>query len=618
MNIVTFDFETYYDSDYSLRKMTPVEYILDPRFELIGCAVRDNTGCVFLEHDEFLQYLRGMPPDTAVVSFNALFDMCVLAWRCNVVPDLMIDALGMARAMLAAHLRSLSLEKVVEHLGLGAKGKTIFKVQGMTRQMIKDAGLWPEYVRYACDDAELAYAIFKNLLARGYPLEELAVMDTVLRCGVIPQFQLDTGVLADHLHLTQVQKQELLRRCGMEERSALMSNDRFADALRSLGIEPPMKVSPATGEITYAFAKTDLAFTDLEEHDDPAVQALVSARLGVKSTIEETRTQRLMKIAALQWPDGSPWMPIPLRYSGAHTHRLSGDWKLNFQNLPRGGALRRALVAPKGKMVVAADASQIEARLVAWFCGQQDLVDAFDRGEDVYASFASTVFGFPVDKRNFPTERFIGKTAILGLGYGMGWKKFQRTVLVQSRNQLGKEIVLSDDEAQRIVRTYRTKYSQIPRMWRRLNSMLPTMTDPNLQQDIHPVTFQYQKVILPNGLALNYLNLRYENDEWRYDFGGKWKRLFGGKLLENIIQALSRICTMDAAVAVRRRLKKDFGQAIRLAMQVHDELVYVVPEYLVVTMKSLLIEEMRRRPVWGPDIPLDSEANHGPSYGEAK
>ena len=171
-----------------------------------------------------------------------------------------------------------------------------------------------------------------------------------------------------------------------------MSNDKFAVALRNLGVEPPMKTSLVTGKEAYAFARTDPEFIALEEHDNPEVQTLVAARLGHKSTLEETRTERLTSISRLRWPGTLQGkLPIPLRYSGAHTHRLSGDWSLNMQNLPRGGALRRAVIAPPEHKVVAADASQIEARMAAWICGQVDLVQQFANKEDVYSTFASRI-----------------------------------------------------------------------------------------------------------------------------------------------------------------------------------------------------------------------------------
>ena len=619
MKTIFVDVETYYSNDYSLRKMTPVEYILDPRFECIGWAVAEgNNPATWMSPQEFQAYLKSFTDDVALVSHNALFDMPVVAWRMGFVPKLMIDTLGMARAWLGHELKSLSLANVATHLGLGVKGDTVHKVIGMSARDIQASGLWDSYTDYALNDVELCRSIYLKLMKDGFPKQELIVMDTVLRCAVQPKFNLDLNVLAEHLHLTQQGKQNLLDRCGLATRDDLMSNDKFAAALQRLGVEPPLKTSLVTGKSTYAFAKTDPAFIELEEHPDPDVQALVSARLGLKSTLEETRTQRLTNIAhAYIGRQSEPKMPIPLRYSGAHTHRLSGDWKLNMQNLPRGGKLRSALVSPSGYTVLAADASQIEARLVAWFCGETDLVQQFANGEDIYSSFASKVFGYPVNKKDHPAERFIGKTAILGLGYGLGWEKFMKTVKLQSKAQTGQVIDMGPEEAQRVVGLYRETYSNIASMWRRLNAIIPEMTNQHCRITLGPVVFEHERVHLPSGLRLHYANLENTTDGWQFKYAGKSKRLYGGKMLENIIQALARICVMDAAVRVRKRFSV-LGDGLDLAMQVHDELVYVVPNDLAGPCKQILLEEMGRRPLWAEDLPLAAEADMGANYGEAK
>ena len=184
-----------------------------------------------------------------------------------------------------------------------------------------------------------------------------------------------------------------------------MSNQIFVKILETVGVEPPMKTSLRTGKETYAFAKTDKEFTALLDHPNPKVQTLVAARLGTKSTIEETRTENLMKVA----DRGA--LPIMLNYYGAHTGRFSGGDKLNLQNLPRNGAIRKAITAPEGHVLVACDSSQIEARMVAYIAGQDDLVQAFREGRDVYSEFASEVYGKKVTKDD-KVQRFVGKTCI--------------------------------------------------------------------------------------------------------------------------------------------------------------------------------------------------------------
>lgn len=620
MRYIFFDYETFYSKEYSLKRMNPASYVLDPRFQIIGAAVKDglNGEPQWLDgHVGVMEFLSGLDAsDTVMVYHNALFDAFITSARFNFIPRATFDTLSIARATLRHELKSLSLDNVAKHLGLGVKGDAVAKVEGMTHREIVAAGLMPAYSEYSKNDVELCAQIFKKLVVeRGFPASELALMDAVIRCCINPKFYLDGNILAEHLALVQARKQALLARIGVNKED-LMSNDKFADALRSVGVEPPTKISLTTGKETYAFARTDPDFMALEEHESPEVQALHAARLGLKSTLEETRTERFIGLSRLQWPHraGAP-MPVPLVYSGAHTHRLSGDWKLNMQNMPRGGALRRALMAPPGHVVLAADSSQIEARIVAWICGQSDLVQLFANGEDVYSSFASKVFGRQIDKKKDPSERFIGKTAILGLGYGLGWAKFQRTIKLQSKAQTGQQIELSEEQAKAVVNTYRGGYTSIARTWRMLNDNISILASGGGSFKIGPCEFYKGRISLPSGLSLRYHDLKYVEDGWTYTYGGKPKRLYGGALLENIVQALARIVVMDAALRLQQRFST-FG--IELALQVHDELVFVVPEEMVEVCKQIALEEMNRRPTWAPSLPLAAEAEFGPSYGDAK
>jgi len=625
--IIFKDYETYYDKDYSLRKMTPVEYVLDPRFETILCAVREaGQAPYFVDGADYDKWVKDAKLETAtVVTHNALFDMSVLAWRYHVVPRLMVDTLAISRAILGHRLKSLSLANVAKFLGLGVKGGAVHSVIGMRRDDIKAAGLWQSYADYSMNDNELCEGIFTRLVRSGiYPINELLISDMVLRCAIQPRFMVDQAALALHHNDVLVEKANLLSQVtalGADDKKDLMSNDRFADLLRAAGCEPPTKISPKTGKVGYAFAKTDQEFIDLEEDGSPAVQALIAARLGFKSTIEETRTQRLLNISRLTWQGNEQGiMPIPLRNHGAHTHRLSGEWKLNMQNLPRGtkekpSQLRRALIAKPDENVFTIDASQIEARIVAWICGQDDLVAAFAAGEDVYSSFASEVFGYLVSKATHPNERFMGKTGILSLGFNVGHVKFQNTVEVQSWLQLGTKIEMSIEEAQRIVQFYRKKYLKISGMWRLLqNEAIPVLAGNGGSFTLGPCVFEKAAVRLPNGLKLHYFDLSQEpgeyGPEWSFTYGGKPKKLYGGKLLENIVQALARIITMDAGLRIQKRLP--------LGMQVHDELVYGVPTALKEEFREFALNQMRRRPLWAPTLPLEAEAGVGPSYGAAK
>ena len=621
MRTLFLDFETYYDKEYTLRKMTPVEYVLDPRFEAIGCAVKEGvkgTG-YWVKGSDLQRFFDDQDPKTThTVTYNALFDNCIFAWKYNFYPRLMTCAMAVARATVGYKLRSLALASVANFLGIGQKGDTVHKVQGMCAADIEAAGLMESYINYSLQDNELCAGIYDELVrARKFPLTQLAVMDMVLRCAIQPQFRLDVNALHEHHGEVVQEKNELLAQAmlvGANGKPALRSDKQFAELLKSHGVDPPTKISPVTGKTAFAFAKGDPAFTDLLEHPNPAVQTLVSARIGNKSTIEETRTQRLINISQLTWPgNSSQLMPIPLGYGRAHTHRLGGEWKLNMQNLPvrKNNKIRCALIAPPGHKVVLVDSAQIQARLTAWICGQMDLVEAFGRGEDVYASFASEVFGYEVTKKSHPPQRFVGKTGILSLGFGAGWARFQLMVQVDSLAQMGAAIILTDEEALKVNQGYRRKYNKISGTWKAIDRQgIPVLAGNGGSYSLGPCVFEKGKILLPNGLCLFYDNLSHGVDGWTFTYGGITHNLWGGTLLENIIQALEVCIVMDAALRIQKRQP--------LAIQVHDELGYIVRDELVERFKLMLMEELNKRPDWAPDLPLSAEVNSGQSYGDAK
>lgn len=648
MKTVFVDFETYYDDEYSLRKMTPIEYVLDPRFEAIGCAVVVNGLSVFFTPDQLKIFLSRLPEKVIMVSHNALFDMTVMAQRFGYVPTMMVDTLGLSRAWNGHKYKSHSIAYLAEAMGFGSKGTAVYNMKGLRLSQIIASGQYQSYADYSVNDVEICQKIYLQIMREGFPVSELQIQDMVLRCAIQPKFALDRNILALHLHEVLQAKEQLLDRVGLVTKDELMSNDKFAEVLRSMGVDPPLKTSLTTGKTTYAFAKTDPAFIALEEHEDEDVQALVAARMGIKSTLEETRTKRFQAIANLSWVGSEQCiMPIPLRYAAAHTHRLGGDWKLNLQNMPRGSKskpprLRNSLLARAGRVVVKADASQIEARFVASFCGQENLVARFERGEDVYASLASKIFGIVVDKNIHVAERFIGKTAVLGCGFGVGGEKFAKTVRMDSKKYTGTMIQMDTAEGHRVVNVYRTENPMVPMMWRRLNDAIPRMTREDCSIQIGPITIEHERVRLPNGLFLNYKGLEYktlsafadvDGEEvgpaeraWIYTYGGKPKKLYGGKFLENIIQALARIATMEAALRIKTRLvglANDFDLdpgVFDLGLQEHDALAYCPPDGFEDAVGEILVEEMIRRPTWAPTVPLACQDGYGvgPSYGEAK
>ena len=648
------DFETVYDNDYTLKKQTPPEYILDPRFECIGCAAREDDGGSYgtsrwIDGPDFAAYIGGIEPaTTTTVTFNALFDNCILAWRYGFIPSRMVCTMRLSVALRGHLLPSYSLAAVGKLLGVGTKGTTIESVRGKRRQDIIAApdNLWQRFQAYANNDNEMNAAIFYKLLPE-LPTSERKIMDRVLRCAVEPAFMIDTQMLREHLDALKEDKQELLRRASGAEPydgtnafdlgdsdqieaglrrfiGELRSADEFKALLEARGVDIEYKTSPSDPLRSIpAFAKTDEFMADLQEHEDPIVQALASARLGVRSTIEETRGRRMLSIAELSWPEfyrGGNF-PIPLRYSGAHTHRLSGDWKINMQNLPagRGSALtklRKALIAKLSYKVVVADLAQIEARINAWLCGQTNLLEQFATGQDPYAILASDIFGFPVNRKVHIIEGFIGKGGILGCGFQCGHEKLYNMVIRDARkfemDMASLLKVWTPELSERTVLAYRARNKAIVDKWYRLGDILKTAWC-GLSGPVRfgPVIISEGCVEGPGGLKMRYKVDSTDPSELRYIYGRRSYKIYGGKFLENIVQFLARIVVMHAALRL-------WDRGYKFKLQAHDELAFIVPDAGVPECERVVMEEMCRRPSWAKDLPLKAEVGHGQTYGDAK
>jgi DNA polymerase len=604
VQIITLDFETYYSQSFSLSKLTTEEYIRSPEFETIGVSVKvDDAPALWFSGPwaDTKMFLKKFDWDDAIaVAHNAMFDMAILSWVYDIKPKRIADTLSMARALGNP---SVSLKNLVSHYKLGEKGDEVVNALGM-RRLDFDAAALRRYAAYCKNDTELTYKLFQTL-GPDFPIPELRLIDLTIRMFSEPVLELDTEQLKNHLFSVQSRKGQLLLSVAANQ-EVLMSNPKFAAALVSMDVEPPTKISSATGKDTFAFGKNDEDFKVLLEHEDIRVQALVAARLGIKSTLEETRTERFIGIAK------RGKLPIPLRYYAAHTGRWGGDDKVNMQNLPRASALKFAMVAPKGYAMIDSDSSQIEARTLAWLAGQKDLVKAFENGEDVYKIMAAKIYD-KEEKDVTKDERFVGKTTILGCGYGMGAAKFKKQL-----KTFGVEV--SEDEAQGIIETYRKSYPAIPKLWRKAGAVLETiignLTEKFGRDDLLVVEGK-KGILLPNGLYLRYPNLRISKDadgmpEYVYDTKkGKTtvpNRIYGGKVVENVCQALARIIIGEQMLLIAKKYK--------VVMTVHDAIGCVVPESDVDVALENIQMFMRVRPDWALELPLNCEAGAGKSYGE--
>jgi DNA polymerase len=597
MNIITLDFETYYSQDFSLSKMPTEEYVRSDDFQVIGVSIKENNGeAEWFDGrnnelgDVFARYNFA---DSFVLAHNAMFDSAILSWTYGIKPFAWLDTLSMARATDGLEVGN-SLAKLAERYGLGVKGSEVIDAKGKRIADFTETEL-KQYGEYCKNDVEMTYKLFDILVDR-FSKSELQLISLTIKMYSEPVLHLDSLLLQQHLIQVKERKEQLLDAC-ISDKDTLMSNPKFAELLISLGVEPPMKESPANGKQTYAFAKSDEGFKALLEYPDERVQALVSARLGTKSTLEETRTQRFIDISL------RGKMPVPLRYYAAHTGRWGGDDKLNLQNLPRKSLLKSSICAPRGSILIDADSSQIEARTVAWLAGQNDLVVAFERKEDVYKIMASSIYNKAVEDIT-DSERFVGKTTILGAGYGMGATKFA----IQLKT-FGVEI--EEQEAKRIIDVYRATYPRIPELWKEANRSLDAMAQKKTCQvgcQPEALSLTASGFLLPSGLYLNYTDLRRDDDAYSYGSKRGRVKIYGGKVVENLCQAVARCIIGEQMLRIAKRYK--------VALTVHDAVMAVVPEEERDEAIRYIHDCMNWRPSWALTLPLACEIGVGKNYAD--
>ena len=609
MDLITLDFETYYDKDFSLRKITLENYIRDPRFEIVGVGIKVNNGDTEWAsgtHEELHDYLHTFDwKNSMVLAHNTMFDGAILSWLFNIRPRIWADTLCIARALHGVEVGG-SLAVLAERYGIGKKGTEVLDAMGLRRLDFSDEQL-DSYGDYCINDVELTYMLFSKM-GKGFPKKEMRIIDMTLRMFIDPVLELDLPLLETHLGNVKQRKLDLIESSGVTK-TDLMSNPKFAKLLEAEGVEPPMKTSLTTGKQTYAFAKSDEAFKALQDHENPRVQALVTSRLGTKSSLEETRTERFIGIAK------RGLLPVPVRYYAAHTGRWGGDDKINIQNLPsrgvNGKVLKKSIVAPEGYVLIDCDSSQIEARVLAWLAGQDDLVQAFANKEDVYIKMAARIYDIP-ESEVTAEQRFVGKTTILGAGYGMGAVRFAEQLKTFGTT-------MEPAEAKRVVQIYRDANWKIAQLWRSSQHMLVSMSRGD------DFTYGANNIVhcrsrngtagikLPSGLWMKYADLDFEQGERGPEFSYMTRRgrtrIYGGKVVENICQAIAR-CIMGEQML-------DIARKYKIALTVHDSVVCCVKESEADEAREYIEACMNTTPAWADGLPIACESGTGKSYGEA-
>lgn len=624
--ICVLDFETAYDREYSLSKIPTDAYVRDKRYQTIGCGFKfdDEPTYWVAGPDAVAEHIAGIDwSNTIIACQNTQFDGFILSQRYGVQPKGWIDTMGMSRALFP-HEKSHSLKAQAERMGVGAKGNEVLNALGKRYEDFTTDEL-SKYGEYCINDVELTYNLLHKYMSMGFPKKELQLIDLTLRMYTEPCFRLDSGLLQTHLAEVKAKKQTLLEEVrdqllvdaspdavyalyseGLEGiKRLLMSNEKFAAALRSVGVEPPRKVSATTGKETWAFAKTDEAFKALEEHPDERVQALVAARLGNKTTLEESRTETLIGYAA------RGVFPIALRYYGAATGRWSAESsaKVNMQNLPRSSPIKNAIKAPEGHVVCGADLSNIELRLGLWLAEQDDRVQMIADGLDLYKDFAAAVFGVSYDEVS-KTQRQVGKVSNLSLIYGTGPAKLREALRIMGG------ITMGLDQVKPIVQLYRSRNSRVVDGWRAGDEALQAIVN-GQHAYLYRGTCRVEGrrgIRLPSGLYLQYPNLRRLTNpetgkaEWVFDSKYGLERIYGSKVFQGCTQAIARCIMAEGLVKLRKFTP--------VALTIHDSAYWLAPEAQAEASLQRGIEAITQPVAYCPGLPLAAEGAFGPTLAD--
>ena len=669
MDLITLDWETYYAQDYTLSSMTTEAYVRDHRFEEILCSFKINdTKAFWLLPDRAADFIQNDIDwaNTALICHHSHFDGLILSHHHGVKPAMHIDTLSMARILDGPKAGNSLHDLCIRH-GIGTKGDYVTFAKGKHLADF-DASEIREYGQYGINDVEKTYLLAQIFLEQ-MPLEELQIIDTVIRCFTEPVFVGDEAKLRGAVVSEKQRKIDMLRKLSLDcphcagagckkcdetgvDKKTIGSNEKLVELFRALGAEPGQKRGKdnpdGTPKMIWAFAKTDPAMQELLEDEDEAVRLVAEARIAVKSSIVETRAERFADMAS-RGP-----MPVYISYGAAHTFRMGGGDKMNWLNIsskhnenrPELSVIAASVQAPPGHMIVSADSGQGEARITAWLAGQQDLVEAFAQGRDVYSEHASTIYGRPVNRKKVK-EDFIpgqlGKIQILGYGFGMGWakssmellkgtlgappiqfkiedmqtlgvdptkflnnpKKVQQVAEMPSRLELNDRLVHCA-VTNALVDRYRLKMGRIVAYWGLMDQVINAMIEGReMVFGAHGVMRTAKdKIWMPNGLAMRYDGIERDPTGQASYFNGRERiKIHGAKIVENTVQCLHYII-------VSRQLL-DIGKLLRVALTTYDDVCCVVSEEAAQEALQFMCEALSKTPEWAAGLPLIGEGKIG-------
>lgn len=637
MIILSVDIETY--SSIELKTHGVYKYVEAPDFEILLFSYTLNdepVQTIDLTKEKLPQFIIDALLDPAIMktAYNANFERTCLSkylnahfpisqWRCSSVHALYLGLPGWLGGVVSA----LNLKQQKD-----AAGKNLINYfskpckptkanGGRTRNLPEhDPEKWAQYIKYNQQDVEVERAVRKVL--EKYPMPE-----SEWKLWYIDQEITDRGVQIDPILVDHAIK------CSEKHKEKLE-----AEAVKLTGLENPNSVS----QLKDWFLKAE--GLEIESLNKKAIPALISEVesttaervLELRQELSKTSIRKYQAMERVACQDGRA-RGLMQFYGANRTGRWAGRL-IQVQNLPKNSLadldlarkllrtgdyetlellfdsvpdtlsqlIRTAIVPAKGHRFIVADFSAIEARVIAWMAGEKWRMDVFNSHGKVYEMSAAQMFRVPletIDRGNPLRQK--GKIAELACGYGGA---------VGALKAMGAlEMGLEEDELPGLVKTWRAANPNITKFWWDVEAAAhAAVKGGKITTMQYGLTFSYESgclfITLPSGRRLAYprprieLDTRFNKPVLTYEGIEQklWKRLktYGPKLVENIVQAVSRDCL---AVAIERLHEAGYG----IVFHVHDEVIAEMPN------RSGSVEKMCEimgRPIdWAPGLPLRAD-----------
>jgi DNA polymerase I-like protein with 3'-5' exonuclease and polymerase domains len=601
-NAIALDFETYYDNEYSLTKLSSWAYVFHPLFAAYLVALHnDDYHWVGPPKEADWSRLKAALAVVHNASFEKLVIMRLL--QDGIIPADCAPREYFDTADMVAYLGCIRKLDVAskELLGRPMSKAVRTGMKGRTLRQVEAAGELPALLKYGGDDTVASWDLFKQHQHLWPECEQR--LSQINRDACIRGVQSDAEALdADIKKLSTLLDDTLAKipwcNCEDEEDNKKPLSPHAIRAYgRAQGIPVPASLAKTDPEVEKWMLKYG------PEH--PCLMAVRDYRSI------NTHLSRVQAMRANVREDGT--MYYNNRYMGSHTGRQSGGsdvgggGKFNINNPPRkalyGVDVRKRLLARPGYTLIIPDYSQIEARILLWYVKDEPVLERLRRGENIYQIYAEDTGRWPGggDLREENKKVYdYSKVCVLGAGYGCGAFTFRRT----AESTYG--VVMSEQEAEDAIREYRANNPKVVKFWRdHHNAMFWSC---NHKDPTHGIE-------LASGRVMEYFDPHLEGRELKARplKGGNFHKFYGGKLVENCIQATARDILRDAWLALDDRCN-EWDDGSRVLWTLYDEFIVEAPIKIAEERAPEIVDIITTSSPWAKGCPLDAEYKISPHY----